>query len=87
MKRKGQIGNTMLAAIIFGIVLLLLAGTVGSQCGRGERTPVVILDTAYVKGDTAVHKKRQPKTRKKKPAERTARPEPDSRNYRDEIVN
>ncbi len=87
MKRKVQIGNTMFAAITFGIVLLLIAGVSGAQCGRGERTPVVIMDTAYVKSDTAAHHKRKPKTRKKKPAGQTAQPAPDSRDYRDEIVN
>lgn len=88
MKRKGQMSKSMVAALTFGVAMLLLSGIVVSQCGTSKVAPVVIMDTVSVKQDTVSHKKSRPrKARKKKPAERKVQPVPESRDYRDEVVN
>ena len=88
MKRRDQMSKSMVAAMMFGVAMLLLSGIVVSQCGHGKGNAVVILDTVTLKQDSVRHDAvRSRKARKKKPAERKVQPAPESRDYRDEVVN
>lgn len=88
MKRSNQMSKSMVAAMMFGVAMLLLSGIVASQCGNSKGEAVVILDTVTLKQDTVMHDAVRPRrARKKKPAEREAQPAPESRDYRDEVVN
>lgn len=89
MKGRPQLGRTMFAAVTLGTAIMLLAGIMGSNCGRSHSAPVIIVDTTIVRSDSTKTVKKTSK-KNKKAAIKQLRPNEDmdnSRNYRDEIVN